>query len=65
MITVLNLSKDEVKIVCSKSNTNNSKATKGYPICGLDDKNENGYYKPINFITSTAFAGCNCYDANG
>lgn len=65
MITALNLSKDEVKIVCSKSNANNSKATKGYPICGLDDKDENGYYKPINFITSTAFAGCDCYDENG
>jgi NAD-dependent DNA ligase (contains BRCT domain type II) len=69
----LKLNQDNTKIVCSKSRGENVEITikRGeekevikFKIKNLDDKDSKGNYYPINFITSTAFAGVDCYDKN-
>ena len=52
----LNLNSDMARMICSKDNT----AKKVLPISSITSEP-----KKINFITSTAFEGCDLLDANG
>jgi len=56
----LNLRKEDVRIVCSKSNEKNAAKLSGYKIESTLDP-----VKKINFYTSTCFEGCDIKDPNG
>lgn len=56
----LNLRKEDVRIVCSKSNEKNASKLSGYKIESTLDS-----VKKINFYTSTCFEGCDIFDPNG
>lgn len=56
----LNLRKEDVRIVCSKSNEKNASKLSGYKIESTIDP-----VKKINFYTSTCFEGCDIFDPNG
>lgn len=56
----LNLRKEDVRIVCSKSNEKNASKLSGYKIESTLDP-----VKKINFYTSTCFEGCDIFDPNG
>ena len=64
VIHTLQLSPDNVKIVCSQSGTSRQANQKvlgeDYPIVESGDK-----VKRINFYTSTCFEGCDIYDLDG
>ena len=64
VIHTLQLSPDDVKIVCSQSGTsrqaNQKMLGEEYPIAESGDK-----VKRINFYTSTCFEGCDIYDPDG
>jgi hypothetical protein len=66
IIRKLKLTPEITKVVCSESNADNKSKLKniGFGISNLDDKDCNDNYYPINFVTSTAFAGVDCYDTN-
>ena len=56
----LNLRKEDVRIVCSKSNEKNAAKLSGYKIESTLDP-----VKKINFYTSTCFEGCDIFDPSG
>lgn len=61
VIRKLNLTAEQVKIVCSLNGSNNRrKLGDGYSIEQPSDP-----IKKINFYTSTCFEGCDIYDENG
>ena len=61
----IELNRNNTKIVCSKDKEKVFEE-KELTISRLDkkDKDEGGDYYPINFITSSAYAGADCYDKN-
>ena len=64
VISLANLTPEQVKVVCSTSGDNNEnnqrKLGKDYPIGQPSDP-----VREINFYTSTCFEGCDIYDENG
>lgn len=58
ILKYVNISNDDVRIICSKQDKNQAKLT-GYKIESTKDA-----VKPINFYTSTCFEGCDIYDKN-